>query len=114
MLDRQDLMLLTRWCRARSVAWQPARSEDNEPALLLQGRIAAPAWTGMLLAVSDDGFTLTDAGGETLATTSDLAALLDALDAGLAARPAAPHPVATTYARPGSATLWNSAWSAIT
>ena len=41
----------------------------------------------MLLVVDDDGFHLLNAPGETLAAASDLPALLDALDGGVAEAP---------------------------
>jgi hypothetical protein len=83
MLDIDDLHTLNRWCSARRLCWQPARTDAGAPAVLLLGRFGGPAWAGLLLASDDDGFVLLDAVGERLAEASDLLALLDALDAGI-------------------------------
>ena len=90
MLDIEDLHTLNRWCGARRLCWQPARTDAGAAAVLLQGRLGGPAWAGLLLASDDDGFVLLDGIGDRLAEASDLLALLDALDAGIGRpRPAA-------------------------
>jgi hypothetical protein len=55
----------------------------------------------MRLITNPDGFSLLDRMGDTLASASDLQALLDAVDAGVAERPRAilaRHPTSTALA----------------
>lgn len=113
MLESRELLQLTRWCKARQLHWQPAQTESRQPAILLQSHASRLAWDAMLLVEDDEGFALLDCAGEVLATTSDLPALLDALDAGLGKlRAAMSRPVA--YAWRGSTNFWNLPGSAIT
>jgi len=63
--------------------WTPARSDDGAPALLLQRR-GQPTADALLVVLDEDGFRLADTAGEVLASASDLPALLDALDGGVA------------------------------
>lgn len=79
MLDSGDLRLLSRWCRARSLHWQPGVADDGRPALLLFGEPR----NNMMLLADDDEWRLLDAPGDVLAAASGLAELLDALDAGV-------------------------------
>ncbi|MBN8890191.1 MAG: hypothetical protein J0H91_07850 [Rhodospirillales bacterium] len=90
MLDSDELRLLSRWCRARRLHWQPGVADDGQPAVLLTGATPGMVWRGMLLLPTDDEWRLLDAPGDMLAAASDLPALLDALDAGVAAPDAAP------------------------
>jgi hypothetical protein len=92
MLNPQELRQLTRWCAARHLHWQPARSEEGAPAILLRPDIRRAAWHGMLLVESDDGVMLFDEAGDILANASEIPALLDALDSGLITGPKAPIP----------------------
>ena len=86
MLGRGALRALAAWCAARGMRWTPARSDDGAPALLLERR-GQPAAQAMLVVLREEGFRLVDAGGEELALASDLPALLDALDGGIAEGP---------------------------
>jgi hypothetical protein len=84
MLDTADVKILTRWCRDRRLNWMPARADDGAQAVSLGPIGRSSPWRDMLVVAGDDGFCLLDAPGATLATASDLPALLDALDAGVA------------------------------
>ncbi len=104
MLRRVDLQILAEWCRRRRMCWSPGRSEDAAPALLLEPRGRGDA-RPMLLVVRAGEWCLVDQDGDTLATASDLPALLDALDGGVAdpvwQRPAIAHgglPAAVAWA----------------
>ena len=76
MLDQSDRQALLRWCTARRVTW----AESAPGAVLLTG--AGPATR---LCPGAEGWTLETEAGEALAAASNLPALLDAMDAGLAA-----------------------------
>lgn len=76
MLDQSDRQALLRWCTARRVTW----AESAPGAVLLKG--VGPATR---LCPRADGWTLENEAGEALAAASNLPALLDAMDAGLAA-----------------------------
>jgi hypothetical protein len=64
----------------------PARADDGSPALLLARRGQGHG-EEMLVVLRDDGFSLLDSVGEVLASASDLPALLDAVDGGVAEPP---------------------------
>jgi hypothetical protein len=66
--------------------WTPARTDDGAPALLLERR-GRPAGESMMVVLNDDGFRLVDSNGDLLASASDLPALLDAVDGGVAEPP---------------------------
>ena len=83
MLGRAELLLLAEWCRRRGMSWLPGRSTDGAPALLLEHR-AAVGGEPMLLTLRDAELCLADESGQMIASASDLPALLDALDAGIA------------------------------
>lgn len=87
MLDATDLRLLTRWCADHAMRWQPLRTDADGAWLLLESAIAQHVWQRMVLTADDAGFRLTDELGEALAVASDLPALLDALDGGVADPP---------------------------
>ena len=82
MLRRADLLLLTGWCRARDMSWLPGRVGSGEAAVLLERRGHRAA--AMLLVLDAGELRLLDAAGQELAVASDLQALLDALDFGVA------------------------------
>ena len=87
MLAVRDLRELTNWCRTRRLTWTPAQLEDGAAALSLQRVSASTPWTNLFLVAEDAGFTLLDASGRMLAAASDLPALLDAVDGGVAEPP---------------------------
>ena len=85
MLKRSDLRLLAAWCRPRGISWLPAAAEGACAALWLMppGRGVA----AMLLVLDRTELRLLDAAGQELAAASDLPALLDAMDGGIADPP---------------------------
>jgi hypothetical protein len=84
MLTPIDLKTLTLWCHSRAMHWLPLRSGADTAELLLEPLAASRPWQRMRLCATDSGFLLADEAGQTLATASDLPALLDALDGGVA------------------------------
>ncbi|MBV9735761.1 MAG: hypothetical protein JO209_07600 [Acidisphaera sp.] len=84
MLDGAELRTLSSWCHHRALCWRPASGEDGLAAMLLEPKQRRRAWERMILVLRDDGFSLSNELGEALATASDLLALLDALDGGIA------------------------------
>ena len=88
MPSTAELKHLSRWCSARRLHWQPARTEAGAPAILLRGDSARVAWHDMMLIEDDEGVALLDEHGDLLADASEIPALLDALDTGLVTRPA--------------------------
>jgi hypothetical protein len=93
--------------------WLPARTDAGEPAIQISAQTGRLAWSDMLLvADAQDDVSLMDAAGQTIATASDVPALLDALDAGLL-RPA-PMADFPPYMARSSAPLWNRSGSAST
>ena len=84
MLTPIDLKMLTLWCGSRAMRWLPLRAGADTAELLLEPLAASRPWQRMRLCASDSGFLLADEAGQTLATASDLPALLDALDGGVA------------------------------
>lgn len=84
MLAAIDLRTLTAWCSHRAMRWLALRADADGAALLLEPLIATRPWQRMHLLAGDEGFLLQDEAGQALATASDLPALLDALDGGVA------------------------------
>jgi len=107
MPSTAELKHLTRWCTARRLHWQPARSENGAPAILLRGSGMRVAWQDMMLTEEDDGVSLRDSRGTLLADASEIPALLDALDTGLITRPPLPAAAWTHYAGLASEFSWN-------
>ncbi|MDR3523117.1 MAG: hypothetical protein P4L66_03330 [Acetobacteraceae bacterium] len=107
MPSTAELKHLTRWCTARRLYWQPARTESGAPAILLRGNGMRVAWHDMMLTEEDDGVGLRDARGALLADASEIPALLDALDSGLITRPQFPAVPWVNYAVSSSEISWN-------
>ncbi len=84
MLAPTDLRTLTDWCRHRGKDWVALRVDADAAVLLLEPKVAARPWQRMRLIAGDRGYLLEDEGGQALASASDLPALLDALDGGVA------------------------------
>jgi hypothetical protein len=84
MLDTANIMILTRWCRARRLNWMPAIADDGAQAVRLAPIGGSLPSQNMFVVAEDDGFCLLGSPGR-LAVASDLPSLLDALDAGVAA-----------------------------
>ncbi len=87
ILERSELLALSAWCSRRDMSWSVATAEDHRPAMLLTPRDAGRPWQSMLLVLAAGDMRLHDEVGEVLATASDLPALLDALDGGVAEQP---------------------------
>jgi hypothetical protein len=83
MLHIRELIVLNAWCRRRALRWYPAQ-EAGQVGLVLEGTSGRLPWDRMILVLDDDGFRLRDEQSDTLATASDLPALFDAVDGGVA------------------------------
>ena len=88
MLAPSDLQTLTGWCRNRAMCWTALRVDAVAAVLMLEPRAATRPWQRMRLVVADHVYLLEDEAGQALASASDLPALLDALDGGVADAPA--------------------------
>ena len=86
MLEVTELRLLTGWCRRRGLRWQPFEAAAETARLLLEPLAALHPWQRMVLVADAEGLRLEDEACEPLAAASDLPALLDALDGGVADR----------------------------
>jgi hypothetical protein len=111
MTQPQELQHLTRWCAARQLLWQPSRTEAGLPAILLRPQHRLRPWQDVLLVHDDDGVMLIDETGTLLASASEIPALLDAVDSGIAA---IRNPLSwggpeylPRYAAVGSDIIWN-------
>lgn len=82
MLRQTELHVLSAWCRARGMTWAPGRAVGRRVAVLLERAQGGP--DAMLLVLGGQECRLLDIGGAELAAASDLAALLDAVDGGVA------------------------------
>jgi len=94
MLARSELNALAQWCHGNAVSWMPAAADCGRPAMILERRDLErrghrPSWKRLVLILEDEGFRLVTEKGETLASASDLPAVLDAVSDG--ARPAPPR-----------------------
>ncbi len=87
MLTPKDLQTLTFWCQHRAMRWLALRVDADATVLLLEPQSAARPWQRMRLLATDHGFLLEDEAAQALASASDLPALLDALDGGVADAP---------------------------
>ncbi len=87
MLDGTELRALSVWCGKHDLSWTPAESEQGPPTMLLQPRDAGRPWQRMILVLDQGELRLENELGETLASASDLPALLDALEGGVADTP---------------------------
>lgn len=101
MLDPAELKLLSKWCRARSLHWQPGVTDEGQPALLLEG---APR-EALTLLPADDEWRLLDRDGQMLAASSGLTELLDAVDGGVGEDALAPMPAIRLAPVPGETEL---------
>jgi len=84
MLDGAELRAFSVWCAEHALRWLPATAECGIGAMVLEPAQRRRAWERMLLLLREDGFHLVTEDGEALAKASDLLALLDALDSGVA------------------------------
>ncbi len=87
MLNSSELRTLTAWCVQRDLRWTPAHPAGGVAVLLLEPRAARTPWQRMLLVLDEPEMRLETELGEALASASDLPALLDAMDGGVAEVP---------------------------
>ena len=81
MLEHTDRNALSRWCQARRVRWFAATTGAGVETVLLAADTGG--WPLMRLVRVVDGWLLETETGEPAAASSDLLALLDAMDAGI-------------------------------
>ncbi len=96
MLDTTELRTLARWCRGRGLRFLPVGTGQvgTGPAgsvILFERLEPTRPWQRMKLVQDEDGFRLCDECDELLASGSDVTAMLDALDGGVA-EPTRPFP----------------------
>lgn len=84
MLDTMELKTLASWCRSRGLRLLPLQVGAEETVILFEPSEATRPWQRMKLTLDDDGFRVCDELDDVLASASDLPALLDALDGGVA------------------------------
>ena len=87
MLDGAELRALSLWCGKRDLSWTPAESEHGPPTMLLKPRDPSRPWQRMILVLEQGELRLENELGETLASASDLLALFDAVEGGIAEAP---------------------------
>ena len=85
MLERAESLLLGSWCQARGMRWRPGRAGPGAEALRLEP-ISGAASQALVIALGEE-FRLLDPRGQVLAAASELPALLDAVDGGVAEPP---------------------------
>ncbi len=88
MLSRSELRMLTAWCGRRELRWSPAQAVGGMPTMLLEPQTPRAPWQRMLLVFDEPEMRLETELGEILASASDLPAVLDAMDGGVAEPPA--------------------------
>ena len=88
MLDGCDLRALSAWCEERNLSWSVAPSGAGHSEMVIEPRDAVHSWQRMRLVLALPELRLENEAGETLARASDLPALLDAVDGGVADQPA--------------------------
>ena len=84
VLDTTELRTLAQWCRGRGLRFLPLGMGSEGSEILFERLEPTRPWQRMKLVQDDDGFRLSDERDELLASGSDLPAILDALDGGVA------------------------------
>lgn len=84
MLDTTELRTLARWCRGRGLRFLPLGTDAARSVILFERLEPTRPWQRMKLVQDDTGFRLCDERDDLLASGSDLPAILDALDGGVA------------------------------
>ena len=80
MLERSELQELAQWCHGHAIRWMPAAAaEGDRTAMILEANERQWGWHRVVLVLSDDGFSVLTEHGETVASASDLTAVLDTL-----------------------------------
>ena len=100
MLDTTELRTLAQWCRGRGLRFLPMGIGAEGSEILFERLEPTRPWQRMKLMQDDDGFRLSDERDELLASGSDLPAILDALDGGVA-EPAPAGAATPGFAGPG-------------
>ena len=88
MLYGCDLRALSDWCEERHLSWCVAPSGAGHSEMVIEPKDAPRSWQRMRLVLALPELRLENEAGETLAESSDLPALLDAVDGGVADMPA--------------------------
>ena len=84
MLDWAGLQTLSAWCNRHELSWTATAKAGGNAVMVLRAAAARRPWQRMLLVMENDELRLENEIGETLASASDLPALLDALEGGVA------------------------------
>ena len=79
-----ELRTLARWCQGRGLRFLPLGTDAERSVILFELREPTRPWQRMKLVQDDAGFRLCDEADDLLASGSDLPAILDALDGGVA------------------------------
>ena len=83
MLDGSTIRAVNAWCQGRALSWSAAdRAGANAVVMLRPVGLSRP-WRRMMLVWDGEELRLENEMGETLASASDLPALLDAVDGGV-------------------------------
>ena len=90
MLDGASIRALNAWCGRRALSWSAANPAGDSAVMVLCPRDAGGPWQRMMLVLDCTELRLENELGEMLASASDLPALLDAVDGGVAEPPAHP------------------------
>ena len=87
MLDGPMIRVLNAWCGGRGLSWSAAHRTGAGAAILLRPAGFGRPWRRMMLVWDAGELRLEDEYGDTLASASNLPALLDAMDGGVADAP---------------------------
>ncbi len=89
MLRTMDFQALGLWCQAHDMTWSASQHGGEDLTVVLEPHVRSRHWQRMRLVVNEPDLRLEDARGEAVACASDLPALLDAMDSGVADPPPA-------------------------
>ncbi len=81
MVDGATMRALNAWCGRRELVW--SAPSGGRPVMTLRPANAGHPWQGRVLVLDGPELRLENERGETLASASDLPALLDAVDGGV-------------------------------
>ena len=84
MLRTMDFQALGAWCQAHDMTWSASQCGGADLTVTLEPEGWSRHGQRMRLVVNEPGLRLEDARGEAVACASDLPALLDAMDSGVA------------------------------
>ena len=100
-----DLSLLSAWCGRHDMTWSAVQSPTDTPSMVLIPKDARHPWETILLILQCPEIRLENGLGETLASGSNLPALLDAVDGGVAEPPSIRNRLLTGLTAIPAATL---------